>query len=489
MPHLRSWKVILISSLLLPPVGFLLLWLKPKTGVFGKVVVSLFILSIAFLHMRYFFGLRVEMDGSSAPSIVTFHKPDEHYSRLEQSRTSVTARIPPAPPSLEPVVEEQALRGMDWADYRGPGRAGEYKQTPILTVWPNQGLQRLWKQPVGGGYASFSVANGVAFTIEQRRGQEVVAAYDVDSGRELWTNRWDAEFKETLGGDGPRATPVWHEGRVYALGAEGELRCLEARTGEKIWSRNILEGAANLEWGMAAAPLIVDDKVVVSAPDRLAAYNRLTGEPIWKGAERKMTFVSPMLVTLAGKRQILHVSSYHALGVSIEDGSVLWDHAWGSQSDIKCAQPIMLGDERLYFSGGYGMGALVIEVDHDGRAFSTRTVWENNRMKNKFNSAVLHEGHIYGMDEAILACIDARTGDLKWKGGRYGYGQVLLAAGHLVVLTEAGEVVLVKAAPERHEELGKFQAIEGKTWNNPAISDGILLVRNATEMAAFRIGK
>ena len=114
-------------------------------------------------------------------------------------------------------------------------------------------------------------------------------------------------------------------------------------------------------------------------------------------------------------------------------------------------------------------------------------MWSNNRLKNKFNHSVLHDGYLYGLDEAILACMDPRTGELKWKGGRYGYGQLLLASGHLIVTTESGEVVLVRATPERHTEVARFQAIEGKTWNVPAIDNGLLLVRNINEMACFSL--
>jgi outer membrane protein assembly factor BamB len=148
----------------------------------------------------------------------------------------------------------------------------------------------------------------------------------------------------------------------------------------------------------------------------------------------------------------------------------------------------VVGPNRVYVSSGYDHGAAVLELAPRGNGFEPRVVWANNRMKNKFNDPVLYEGHIYGLDEGILACIDVATGDLKWKGGRYGYGQVLLASGHLVVLTEDGDVALVRASPERFQEVSRFSVLSGKTWNNPAISDGLLLVRNETEMAAFRIG-
>ena len=296
-----------------------------------------------------------------------------------------------------------------------------------------------------------------------------------------------------MGGDGPRATPTWHGGRLYALGAEGEFRCLEAASGKTLWRRNILSdnNAKNLEWGMTASPLIVDDKVIVlpggSPGKSVVAYDRLTGEPVWKVLDDKQAYVSPMLVNLAGRRQILVVSAPRVMGLDPSDGNMLWEYPWTTSYDVNSAQPIVIGESRFFISSAYGHGAAVVELTPGDNRFGARTVWQNIRMKNKFNSSVLHEGHIYGLDENILACVDAETGDLKWKGGRYGYGQLLLADGHLIVITESGGLVLVKATPDRHIELASFSALEGKTWNVPAMADGKLLVRNTKEMACFLI--
>src|SRR5258705_4289310 len=157
----------------------------------------------------------------------------------------------------------------------------------VLTQWPAQGLPLIWKEPVGLGYASFTIADGRAYTIEQRRRQEVVAAYDVNTGRELWTQSWNAAYIDDSR-DGPRSTPTWYDGRRYALGATGELRCLDAKTGAVIWGKNILSDnqSQNLMWAMAASPLVVDDKVIVlpggSANNSVVAYNKMTGVPVWK---------------------------------------------------------------------------------------------------------------------------------------------------------------------------------------------------------------
>jgi outer membrane protein assembly factor BamB len=321
----------------------------------------------------------------------------------------------------------------------------------------------------------------------------VVAAYDVATGRELWTDTWTAAFREMMGGDGPRATPTYADGRVYALGGEGELRSLDATTGRLIWRTNILQdaGASNLQWGMAAAPLIVDDTVVVlpggSGGRSVVAYDRRTGARAWSALDDRASYASPMLVTLGGVRQIVVFSAARLMGLSPTGGRLLWEYPWRTPYDVNAGQPIVIGDRRVFLSSGYGTGAAVIELTPNGDRFDVREVWRNIRMKNQFTSSVLHDGFIYGLDEAILACVDAETGELKWKGGRYGHGQVIIAGDRLIVLSERGELVLVRATPERHDELASFSAIEGKTWNHPALTNGILLVRNIREMAAFRV--
>ena len=374
---------------------------------------------------------------------------------------------------------------------RGPRRDGAYTEVAVRTSWPAGGLKPQWKQPIGGGYASFAIARGRAFTIEQRRDQEVVAAYDVVTGRELWTQKYDAAFREVMGGDGPRATPTWSDGLVYSLGALGELRCLDEKTGAVIWRVNILDdnGAANLQWGMSASPLIVDDTVVVlpGGPNgkSVVAYDRRTGRRAWSSLSDRQAYVAPMLATVAGVRQLIVVSASRMIGLSPDKGELLWEYSWTTSYDINAAQPLLVSPTRLFISSGYGQGAAVIEVSAAAGALSAREVWKNVRMKNRFASSVLHDGFIYGFDENILACMDAATGALKWKGGRYGYGELILASGQLIVLSEDGELALVRAAPTAHEELARGPALEGKTWNHPAMDRGILLIRNAQEMAAF----
>ena len=505
-----------MTSLLLRALAAVAVLAAFAAGVVGFLVVA--------------FDMQIEFAGSGMRPLFSFGAPDAHYAVLEADRASRPAgRATPLPASGPAAAERMAggsgetaapgaspaaagatppVAGVDaaeadpatpaarendayWTDFRGPRRDGLYTQTAIRGEWPAAGLEPLWIQPVGGGYASFVIADGRAFTIEQRRDEEVVAAYDVDTGAERWTHAWSAHFRETMGGPGPRATPTWHDGRLYALGATGRLACLDAATGAVLWERDILNdaGASNLPWAMSGAPLVVDDLVVVQPGGTrdwsIAAYDRLTGEVIWHGLDDVQSYTSPMLATLGGVRQIVVVTAERAAGLRPSDGTLLWEYPWTVRVVPNIAQPLVVGDTRLFLSAGYGKGAALVELTPDGDRLNAATVWETNRMKNKFSSSVLIGGYIYGLDESILACMDAATGELMWKGGRYGYGQLLAAGDHLVVLTERGDLVLVRATPEGHQEVAGFPAIEGKTWNVPAMADGRILVRNARQMAAF----
>jgi outer membrane protein assembly factor BamB len=454
----------------------------------------------------YLLGLRPVMYGggniraefvtsaSTRADTVARHRAEQRAAGAPSAETTPAAAATVRPSGDVPAAEAPARPPASapapyWIGFRGPDLGGRYDEQPIRTMWPASGLTPIWKQPVGEGYASFSIGGGRAYTIEQRGPLEVVAAYDVDTGREQWAATWDARFSETLGGDGPRATPAWHDGVVFALGAAGELRALDDRTGRTLWRTNILQDsqATNLQWGMAASPLVVDDLVVVlpggGHGQSVAAYDRRTGSRRWTALDDQQSYASPMLATLAGRRQIVVLSASRVMGLSPDRGDLLWQHPWTATVPFLAAQPVIVSGTRVFLSSADG--AAVVEIDESDGRFSAREVWRTNRMKNDFAGSVLHDGHLYGLDKSILACLDAATGDLKWKGGRYGFGQLVLASGHLIVLTEDGQLALVRATPERHDEIARFVAVEGKTWNYPALAGGRLLVRNLQEMAAF----
>jgi outer membrane protein assembly factor BamB len=494
-------KRIRIATLLLPPLGLIFLWRSLDVGVGRKIVGSIgtLLYSVVYLALIVLLlmtaaGLEVEWRGGFPP-VWTFHKTSPDYDAVEAHRAGQADRS-----SARPSVAAPAF-GTYWTDFRGPRRDGHYAELQILTNWPADGLRKLWKQPVGGGYASFVIAQGRAFTIEQRRDHEAVIAYDFATGRELWAHSYPAVFSESMGGEGPRATPTFHEGRIYSMGALGEFCCLDANTGKLLWRHNILDvsRATCLYFGMSASPLIVGDTVIALSGDPLppmkgitnytvVASHKVTGEQIWSRVNKKLAYVSPMLATLAGEGQLLVVAADGVLGLKPENGAMLWEIPWSVQYENSITQPVVVGTNRFVISGGYGAGCMLVEVNRNDGVFNARQIWKNQNLKTKFNSAVYSRGFIYGLDEGILTCLDAATGRRKWKDGRYGYGQLLLASGHLVVISGDGELILVRANSEQHEEVARFPAIQGKTWNPPAIADGRLLVRNAVEMACFDIG-
>ncbi len=443
--------------------------------------------TVAVVVIAWMNGVRVELDGGNLPRLARYNE-EAHFEALETDRAARS--VTPEPTTAPPIDRRPETL---WPAYRGEARDGTYDYG-IQTDWPDDGLPLLWHQPIGGGYASFVAADNRLFTIEQRRNREVVTAYEAATGHELWAHGWETLFQEMMGGDGPRATPTWDGGRLFALGASGELRALDAETGELRWRTNILEdaGATNLTWAMAASPLVVDGLVVVLPGGgngrSVAAYDAETGTIVWTALSDVQGYAAPMLVELAGVRQILVVTAARVLGLTVGSGALLWEHPWVTSSGPpNISMPVLIGGDQLFLSAGYGHGGALIDITATGGELSARERWRTNRMKNRFATSVLYNGHLYGLDESILACIDAETGELAWKGGRYGHGQLLLADGHLVVLTERGEVVLVRATPNGHDERARFTAIRGKTWNTPTIADGRLFVRNTTEMAAFDI--
>ena len=494
-PWYRSIPVIIAACILLPPVGLVLIWLRPDRIV-RKVIGTLALVLISIGYLRLYDNWQKSETRAAHDDVLEQHRQQQAAQPGPSLAAVVTASPSPsasASPSPGQAAPPTVATGRNyWTNFRGPKRDGKYDETSVSTSWPASGLPVIWKQPVGVGHSSFAVADGKAYTIEQRRNQEVVAAYDLGTGRELWTQKWNAEFVES-NGDGPRATPTWDSGRVYALGATGELRCLDGNNGSVLWGKNILSdnGAKNLPWAMAASPLVVDDKVIVlpggASGKSVVAYNKNTGAPAWKVLNDTQAYVSPMLMELAGRRQIVVVSAMRVVGLAPENGALLWSHPWDTEGGINVSQPIPVDNNRFFISSGYRKGAALVEVKGSGNSFTATTIWENNNMKNKFNSSVLHDGYIYGLDEGILSCLDVNTGERKWKDGRFGYGQVLLAGGHLIVMTDSGELVLVKASPAGFSEVARFSALQGKTWNYPAIAGGRLLVRNSNEMAAYDI--
>jgi len=276
-------------------------------------------------------------------------------------------------------------------------------------------------------------------------------------------------------------------GRVYAFGATGILNALDARNGTVIWSRNVGEETNTKVpfWGFSSSPLIVGDVVIIAAAGQLVAYETATGNRRWLGPKGGGSYSSPQLVTLNGVTQVLMSSDGRLLSVSPNDGKELWQHQWPANTIV---QPAVTADGNVLVTSQEA-GARRLAVAHDANGWKVEERWTSNGLKPYFNDFVIHKGHAFGFDGRILSCIDLNDGQRKWKGGRYGNGQLVLLPDQdlLLVLSEEGELALVAATTDQFTEIAKFPAINGKTWNHPVLVGDLLLVRNAEEMAAFKL--
>ena len=384
----------------------------------------------------------------------------------------------------------------EWPGFRGPERDGVVRGARIDTDWAVAPPVELWRRPIGPGWSSFAVRGDVFYTQEQRGDDEVVSCYRLASGEPVWRHADAARFWESNGGAGPRATPTLSDGRVYTLGATGIVNALEAGDGAVVWSRN---AAADTErktpgWGFASSPLVVHDLVVIATAGVLVAYDAATGDRRWVGETRGFGYSSPHRMTLDGVDQILLLDGLGAVGVAPAEGKLLWEHRWQGDGIVQPARTAD-GDVLIGTGSGLGSGAGIgvrrLAVAQGASGWTVEERWTSTGLKPYFNDFVVHEGYAFGFDGGILSCIDLADGRRRWKGGRYGHGQMVLLAdqGLLLVLSEKGELALVGATPSGFTELARFKAIEGKTWNHPVLVGDVLLVRNDQEMAAFRLSR
>ncbi len=374
-----------------------------------------------------------------------------------------------------------------WPGFRGPQRDGVVAGVKIAADWSHTPPAELWRRSVGPGWSSIAVTGDLIYTQEQRGKEEIVSSYRLKTGEPVWQHRDAVRFFESNAGAGPRATPALANGRVFALGATGILNALDAGDGSLLWSRDVVADSDRQvpQWGFSGSPLVVGDTVFVAASGQLVAYDALRGEKRWIGPSGG-GYSSPQLLTVNGTAQILLMSGHGTTALAPLDGQELWQHEWGG---FPMTQPALISGGDLLISAQESGGIRRLAVRQEDVGWKAEEQWTSLSLKPYFNDFVVHEGHVYGFDGRILAAVELERGERQWKGGRYGSGQMILLpdSDALLVLSEKGELALVRATPEKFEELARYSALKGKTWNHPTLVGDVLLVRNSEEMAAFRL--
>ncbi|HLJ09585.1 MAG TPA: PQQ-binding-like beta-propeller repeat protein, partial [Planctomycetaceae bacterium] len=392
------------------------------------------------------------------------------------------------------------LQPGDWPGFRGDQRDGIVRGVRLLTDWEAVPPKLLWRRRIGPAWSSIAVVGDRLYTQEQHGPLEAVVCLDAASGRTLWSHHDTARHEDGQGEAGPRATPTFAENRIFALGAKGKLNCLDPVSGDRKWSRDIAVDAGTQApvWGFASSPLVVGDLVVVFAGSEISdsqrnllAYHRDSGELVWSAAAGRSGYSSAHRALLGDSEQVLFVSDGGIFAFELSSGAALWQHAAESANFgiPRVVQPRIIGANAILFDAGPDAGTTLVSLAGDGTSWTSTKRWVSRQLKPSFNDFVIHDRAMYGFDGRVFTCLDLETGKRRWKEGRYGSGQVLLLEDQplLVVITDEGQVVLVAANPEEHKELGRFQAVEGKTWNHPAIAHGRLYIRNAAEIACYEL--
>lgn len=446
---------------------------------FRRALLALYIAGCAAVFM----AMRVDSIAGDLSPVVSW--------RWKPTAGDLSEAIPSSSAQGVAVIPPQAGPG-DWPGFRGPRRDGRLEEVQFAADWTTP-PRELWRRKVGPAWSSFASVGDYLFTQEQRGESELVTCYRLDSGEEIWASGVDARYEDAMG-LGPRATPTFDGGLLFTQGSTGVLLCLDAATGEIRWRRDIAQdaGARTPVWGFASSPLVVGELVVqfTGGPEgnSVLAYDRDSGDIVWRAGRGGSGYSSPHLARIAGTPQVLMVADGGLQAFAPETGEPLWDHAWNVKTNPRCTQPLMVSEDLVMFGATGTMGSRLLRIRKEENAWEAAVEWETRRFRPYFNDGILHNGYVYGFDGDRLSCIDVQTGTRQWQGKRYG-GQLLLLAdmGLLLVLSEAGEVALVDAVPDGFNERARFKALSGKTWNHPVIAYGRLLVRNSEEMVCYEL--
>ncbi len=390
---------------------------------------------------------------------------------------------------------------LDWPQWRGSNRDGHSPEKGLANRWPKAGEEVLWRRSVGEGYSGVSVSDGRLFSMWDGGDSQYLVCMDARDGKEMWRYKIGDSYQDAWGG-GPRSTPVVDGERVFVTSAHGDLHAVNVTDGKALWLHNLPKeyGGRIPDHGYSSSPLVEGDRLFVEVGGRrdysFVAFDKSTGEVIWHTQTDEPSYSSPIAVTIANTRQIVFLSAAGLFSLSPEDGSLYWRYDWeprcpATRMPTNTVTPLFIAPDKIFVSCGYGtlIGAAVVRIQKQGEQFTVEELWNNKAIKNVINSSVLHGSHIYGFDNNLLTCVDALTGEVKWKIRGFQRGSLIAADSHLVVLGERGKLALVEASPAEFKEIASVQILDGICWSSPSLANGKLYLRNQKEMICFNLSR
>lgn len=402
----------------------------------------------------------------------------------------------PAPKEAIDDAAAQAFGSPQWPHLRGPDFAGAVHGLQFSDDWKAHPPQEMWRIAVGPAWSSFAVAHPFLVTQEQRGESEFVVCYNAETGKEVWAHAEAGRFFDSLGGLGPRATPTIHDGFIYALQADGKLLKLDPQTGDALWNINLCD-VADIKppmWGFSSSPIIHHGKVLVYAGSErgkeghIFALNTTNGEAAWSTPAGKLSYASVQTIEILGATYLALLSELGLHLYKPDSGEVVLTYSW-PHGGYRALQPQVIDGDKILIPTGIGSGTRLVQATLKDDQLQLTELWTSLDMKPDYNDVVMHKGFIYGFDNNIFGCISLEDGKRRWKGGRYEKGQALLLADSdlIIVVSEPGELVLLRATPDKLQQLAKIPAMKAKTWNHPVVVGNRLYIRNPEEAICYEL--
>ncbi|MFO7998910.1 MAG: PQQ-binding-like beta-propeller repeat protein [Bacteroidales bacterium] len=380
----------------------------------------------------------------------------------------------------------------DWPQFRGSLRNGSSPVSPQAVEWPENGPKLIWKQDIGSGFSEVLVSGSELFTMFAEKtdsitGWEYLAAYDAQTGEELWRAQLDSVFIDVDNwGDGPRSTPFLDQDHLYCFTGFGKLMSVSRDNGAIGWSVDFIEafGSTLPRWGYSSSPVVMGNLVMIETggdQDRaFAAFNKHTGELVWAAGTGPAMYSSAIIAEIGGQTQIIHPNGRNLFSFD-ENGDSLWTYTMPIGSPM--ASPLFIPPDKIFVSANNGVGGFMVKVT--GQV--VEEVFNTSAMKNDWSSSVYHDGHIYGFHLASLQCISVEDGKRLWGKRGLGKGSLILIGDKLLALSDLGVLTMLEASPQGYIEMGSVEAIEGRSWTAPSYANGRIYVRNHTQMACFEL--